>query len=265
MESRKLDFAERWMRDGLEIIKTPAMFHILHVDMSRSKQLLETARQMGVRLTYGHILTRATAVALARHPDLHVMASRRRLSFPSQVDIGLSIAGDDFVTPVLVLEAADCKDLLTLAKEIIERAPEAGASDKRLKEILRRWGAVLPFAFLRRAFLRVAFRFPEFRRKGVGTFQVSIVSGVDCVFSSVFNTCGFLSAGAVRDTVTVVNGQPAVRPVMAVTCCADHRIWNGKSSERLLKSLQQILEGGELDRELVNVQELSARSAAAAT
>jgi pyruvate/2-oxoglutarate dehydrogenase complex dihydrolipoamide acyltransferase (E2) component len=117
--SRTLDYAERWLRNGLEVNRPPAFFQVLDVDMSSSRALLETARCRGIRLTYGHIIVRATAMALARNPDLHVLVCGRRVYSPPQVDIGLSITGDGFVAPVLVLERADREDLLTVAAEII--------------------------------------------------------------------------------------------------------------------------------------------------
>ena len=42
--SRRLDFAERWMRDGLSACRVPAYFESINVDMSEVAALIEMAR-----------------------------------------------------------------------------------------------------------------------------------------------------------------------------------------------------------------------------
>src|ERR1700728_607245 len=92
--SRKLDWAERWIRDGLELSKPPAFFETLQVDMTQASTLIEQAREQGVRLTYAAILVRAAALALAANPDLHVVVCGGRMYSPSRVDVAVSIASE---------------------------------------------------------------------------------------------------------------------------------------------------------------------------
>jgi pyruvate dehydrogenase E2 component (dihydrolipoamide acetyltransferase) len=51
-----------------------------------------------------------------------------------------------------------------------------------------------------------------------------------------------LAVGAVRDAVTVHNGQPAPIRVMEVTLSADHRLVDGAYAAEFLRELKQILE-----------------------
>lgn len=247
---RSLDYAERWLRNGLEVNQQPAFYAVIDVDMSRAKALLEGARLKNIRITYAHIIVRAAAIALSRLPDLHVLVCGSTLHSPAQVDIALSIAGDSSVSPVLILEAADRKDLLTLSREIVERIPTARKEHEQLLALLRRWGWLMPFAFLRRAFLRTMSRSLNFRRKGSGTFQVSLWKDIEYALTPMFGSSGILTAGRVRDAVVAADGAPVVRPTMTMTCCADHRVWDGRAAERFLLTLRSILESGELDREV---------------
>jgi hypothetical protein len=110
-------------------------------------------------------------------------------------------------------------------------------------KLLRRWGWILPFGILRRAVLRMLFSSPAFRRKGVGTFQVSTTT-VDWCLGGTFSAAGLIVGSAVRSQVTVVDGQPAVRPMMKLTLSCDHGIWDGRGATRFLVGVQTELENG---------------------
>jgi pyruvate/2-oxoglutarate dehydrogenase complex dihydrolipoamide acyltransferase (E2) component len=241
--------------------RPPAFFEVIDVDMSRCRSLLQAAKANGIRITYAGLLVRAAALALARNPDLHLLVCGRRVYSPSQVDIALSVAGDSSVSPVLVVESADRKPLATIAEELVARIPEVSAEHERMLQVLRRWGWIVPFAVCRRGLLRLLYRKLSFRRKGSGTFQVSLLKDVNYALTPMFGTCGILTAGRVRDSVIAVDGQPSVRPIMTMGCGADHRVWDGRAAERILLAVRTILENGELDRELeLRLEEVASRS-----
>jgi pyruvate dehydrogenase E2 component (dihydrolipoamide acetyltransferase) len=157
------------------------------------------------------------------------------------VDIGLSVTGETFVAPVLVIEGADQKSVADIAAETARRTPEVRQADQHLLRVLRKWGWVLPFGFLRRGLLRLLFTSPTFRRKGAGTFQVSTVPA-DWALTSTFATAGVLVAGQVWSRVVAVDGQPVVRPVMALTLSGDHGVWDGRAAARFLAGVKLELE-----------------------
>ena len=244
-----LDFAERWLRDGISVCRPPAFSQSLEVDMTRAKDLLDAARKRGIRLTYTHLIVRAAALVLAANPELHILVCGARRRFPAQVDIGLSLAGDMFLTPVLVIPDAARKSLLAVAEEIRQRTPEVQEESRAFAARLRRWGRLIPFGFLRRALLRMLRASFSFRKKGSGTFQVSIVPGVDRFDTPLFNTSAILTAGAVRERVVALNGVPAVGSTVWLTCSADHRVWNGNACETFLVRMREVLEGSTLQDE----------------
>jgi pyruvate/2-oxoglutarate dehydrogenase complex dihydrolipoamide acyltransferase (E2) component len=247
--SRKLDWAERWVRDGLELSTPPAFFECLQVDMTNAQALIEHAREHGARITYAAILARAAALSLMANPDLHVLVCGSRIYSPRRVDIAVSVAAEGALSPVLLLESANTKTLPQLAAELASRADEARAADARLKHSLRRRGWLLPFAFLRKALLRLLHRSFEFQCKSGGTFQLSIVPGVDHFLTPVFGGSAVLTAGRVADRVIALDGAPVVRPTICLACSADHRVWSGSAAERFLRAVKDILESSTLNDE----------------
>jgi pyruvate/2-oxoglutarate dehydrogenase complex dihydrolipoamide acyltransferase (E2) component len=241
--SESLDFAERWLRDGLHVLRPALSVHQIMVDMTQATQTLERLRREGVQATSTHLLVHAVAHALAINPQLHQLVVGSRRQRPARVDIGLSVTGETFVAPVLVIEGADQKTVPEIAAEITRRAPEVRKADHQMLEALRRWGWLVPFAFLRRAVLRLLFMSPAFRRKGAGTFQVSTVPA-DWALTSAFSTAGVLVGGQVWSRVIAVDGQPAVRQTMTLTLSGDHGVWDGKAAARFLAAVKVELEAG---------------------
>ena len=258
-EGRRLDYAERWLRDGFAVCRPPAFCQSLEVEMTRAKRFIDRAKEQGIRLTYTHLMVRAAAVALAGNPELHVIVCGNRVYRPARVDIGLSVAGEMFMTPVLVIEGADRKTLRTIADEIVARTPEIQDASRKMASLLRHWGWLLPFGFLRRALLRLLRQFPQFRHRGSGTFQVSIVPGVDTFATPVFNTAAILTAGSVRERIVAEHGVPVARWTVHLTCSADHRVWDGRAAQQFLHAVRDVLETGALESGLATESEAELR------
>ena len=104
-----LDYAERWLRDGLEVLRPAFSALQTTVDMTNATSRLERLRRQGVQATATHLLVQATARALRANPRLHQVVAGIRRQRPERVDIGLSVTGETFVAPVMVIEGADRK------------------------------------------------------------------------------------------------------------------------------------------------------------
>jgi pyruvate dehydrogenase E2 component (dihydrolipoamide acetyltransferase) len=237
----RLDYAERWLRDGLHVLRPPFSVLQTTVDMTRASDRLEELRKCGVQASATHLVVRATAVVLAANRQLHQIVAGNHRHRPERVDIGLSVTGESFVAPVLVIEGADQKSIEQIAEETTRRAPEIRQADREMLQMLRTWGRLVPFAFLRRALLRCLFGSATFRRKGAGTFQVSTVP-LDWALSSAFSTAGVLIAGQTRSRVVAIDGVPVVRPVMTLTLSGDHGVWDGRAAARFLSAVKAELE-----------------------
>jgi pyruvate/2-oxoglutarate dehydrogenase complex dihydrolipoamide acyltransferase (E2) component len=218
--------------------------------MTRMRELIQTCRERGLRITFTHIFVRAAALALAANADLHAMICGSKVCYSTQVDIALSVDASSALAPVLVIEEAQSKPLAVIAREIRNRIPQVQEQHRKMISMLQRWGWLIPFGFLRRRLLMLLYHSFDFRRKGSGTFQVSTASGVDSFTTPLFNATGILTAGAVRDRVIAANGSAVVCPTVILTCSADHRLWNGQACQRFLLSVQKILEGEQLQHEV---------------
>jgi len=241
---QSLDYAERWLVDSLRVLRPSFVAYQTSVDMTQAMRQIETLRRAGVSATSTHQLVRAAARSLASNPALHQLVVGSKRSRPARVDIGLSVTGETFVAPVLVLEGADKKSVAELAEETARRVPEVRKADAEKLRGLRQWGWLVPFGFLRRAMMRLMFASPGFRRAAAGTFQVSTVP-VESAATSVFVAAGVLVGGQVWSRVVAVDGQPAVRPVMILTLSGDHSVWDGRAAARFLASVRAELEAPE--------------------
>jgi pyruvate/2-oxoglutarate dehydrogenase complex dihydrolipoamide acyltransferase (E2) component len=236
-----LDHAERWLRDGLAVLRPALSVYQITVDMTHATRQLEELRRAGVHASSTHLVVHAAARALGTIPHLHQIVAGTKRERPTRVDIGLSVAGETFIAPVMVIEGADQKTIAEIASETAGRAAEIKQADQQMIRALRTWGRLIPVGVLRRAVLRLLFRSPTFRRKGAGTFQVSMIP-VDWALTSTFSTAGVLVGGQTRLQVVVVDGQPAVRPIMKVTLSSDHGVWDGRAASRFLAAVKTDLE-----------------------
>ena len=242
---QNIDYGARWLRDGLEKSTHAGAMEVLDVDVTDAAQLLKQLKTQDRTVTWTHVFVRAVALTLDRNPDLHQLVAGNKEIHPETVDICLSVAGVSSVTPVVIIQDAARKDVFAIGAEVMRRSPEAVKENERMLAAVRRWGWILPFSMLRRALLGFLLRQTWYRRKVSGTFQVTCVPQVDVVVPLVFNTSGALGIGRVRDRVVAVNGVPMVRPVVTLTCCFDHSVWNGMAAARFLTGLRQVLESGE--------------------
>jgi pyruvate dehydrogenase E2 component (dihydrolipoamide acetyltransferase) len=238
----KLSWAERWFRDGLRVIDPPGALLAVEVDMSRPAALRSEKRLVGVSITYTQIVIVAIATALQQLPELHrLVAGNRRLTSDA-IDICLSIAGENVVTPVVILKDAGRRTLESIAQEIKKRTAVARASDQRLTALLNKWGWVVPAARTRRALIRFLLSRTSYRRAVSGTVQLTVLGTVDQIAPFLFNTAAAIGMGEVRDRVIAVDGRPEVRPTTVLTCCCDHKVWNGMDAARFLNAVKAELE-----------------------
>lgn len=246
---QRLDPAERWMTDGLRVAESAGFFASEEVDMSWAQAAIKRLREEGVKATYTHVFVRATAIALACNPQLHQLIVGSKRYLPNKVDIGLSVSGSSVVAPVLVIEHADIKSLRQIALEVIERTPIVREDNERMLAGLRRRKWLVLFGWLRRSIIYGLMRNIKFRHKGAGTFQLSCLMDVDQFAPLLLSTGAILGTGRVRDRVVVIDGSPEVRPTVIISCCGDHKVWDGASAAIFIRKLKSILESDQLDAE----------------
>jgi len=212
------------------------------VDMSCAKALIDKFRDRDIKITYTHIFVHATAIALSKHVELHQLITPKFRISPGQVDIGLSVAGTTVVAPVMVIENAGKKSLEEIALEIKQRTPEVKKEQDLMLASTRKWGRLIPWRWMRQGILRRVISRIAFTRKENGTFQVSCLSDIDQFVPFLFTSSAILGTGRVCERVIAVNGKAEVRPTAIISCCADHKAWDGRYAAKFLNTVKDIIE-----------------------
>jgi acyl transferase domain-containing protein/acyl carrier protein len=244
-----IPMGERWLADGFRVIPTPAAFAQRAVDMTRATQALALLAQGGVRGTFTHLIVRAAALVLARNPKLHETIVGYRKIVPGSADIGLSMLGQTTYAPVVVLPAVERVPLRDLVGVVAEATATARAKEAVDLVNLRRIGWMTPFGFFRRFVIGLLQKSFWFRRRLVGTFQVTSVPTVDSVIPLQFYAGSILSSGRVQATAVAIDGRIEVRPMLTLTICSDHATVDASRAAAILHEIAQLLEGHELVEE----------------
>lgn len=187
------------------------------IDMSeavRLKAALEQEPGFDVPVTYTHMVLKATARALTRHPRLNASYRDGALEVHAEVNLGMAVSVEDGLI-VPVLRRADERSLAEIAVEA-----------RRLVALTKQG------------------KFASDDLSG-GTFTVSNMGMLDIQsFTAVINPpqSAILAVGAIKPRPVVRDGALAVAHTMFVTVSCDHRIIDGVMAGRFLEELKKILE-----------------------
>jgi pyruvate dehydrogenase E2 component (dihydrolipoamide acetyltransferase) len=172
--------------------------------------------QMGdeFKVSFNDIILKATATALAQHPECNAHWLGDRIREFNRVHLGMAVAIEDgLITPVIF--DADQKSLRQISAESRDLAKRA--RERKLK--------------------------PE--EYTGSTFSVSNLGmfGID-QFTAIINPpeAGILAIGAIEEKPVVHDGQVSVRKRLRVTMSCDHRIIDGAAGAKFLQTLRRLVE-----------------------
>jgi pyruvate dehydrogenase E2 component (dihydrolipoamide acetyltransferase) len=196
----------------------PHFFLRITVDMTRILEARTTVNGLleskGVRVSINDFILKATAQALARHPEVNAHWNGDSVRKFFRVHIGVAVAVEDgLITPVV--RDADRKGMVQISQEVRELAAR-GREKKLLPE---------------------EYTGSTFSVSNLGMFGIQ-------EFTGVINPpeAGILAIGGVEDTPVVVDGQMTTRPLLKVTMSCDHRVIDGATGARFLQTLKGMLE-----------------------
>jgi pyruvate dehydrogenase E2 component (dihydrolipoamide acetyltransferase) len=196
----------------------PHFFLTIDVDMSKAvaarERINRDLEREGVKISYNDIVLKATAMALARHPECNAHWGGDHVVRFHRVHLGVAVAIEDgLITPVI--RDADRKGMAAISAEVRELAGRA--REKKLKP-------------------------DEYTG---ATFSVSNLGmfGIEA-FTAVINPpeAGILAVGAMEERPVIVDGELEVQPRMKITMSCDHRVIDGAQGSRFLQTLRRILE-----------------------
>ncbi|MBK5098309.1 MAG: 2-oxo acid dehydrogenase subunit E2, partial [Gemmatimonadetes bacterium] len=194
----------------------PHFFLTSEIDMGRA---LDMRQEMNQRIApekvgVNDLLVKATAEALARHPEINASWAGDRIRYHASADIGIAVAVEDgLITPVL--HQADRKGLLQIARESVDLV--ARARERKL--------------------MPEEYQGATFSVSNLGMFDID-------QFTAIINPpeAGILAVGSTIEKPVVEDGEVVVRRRMRVTMSCDHRVIDGASGARFLRTFRAMLE-----------------------
>jgi pyruvate dehydrogenase E2 component (dihydrolipoamide acetyltransferase) len=195
----------------------PTFYLTTEVDMERvfeAREALVGGQADGPKVSFNDIIIKSVASALRQHPECNAWWQDDHIRYWNEVHVSMAVAVEDgLITPVI--RNADRKSLREIAAESQDLASRA--RDRRLK--------------------------PE--EYTGGTFSVSNLGMLDIdEFTAVINPpeAGILAVGRMAQKPVVHEGSVVARRRMRLTMSCDHRVIDGATGARFLKTLKGMLE-----------------------
>lgn len=241
------------------------IYGILDVDVSRSLAFLaKIAANTGTQLTMTHLVTRALAVTLKKHPDCNSYVRWGRVYRRRDVDIFVLVSAADRRANAGALRAdlsgvrigkADELSLLELADRLRGGAQGIRTGTRDTIKPLKRAIQFFPPALGRIGLSLTSLLQYDFNlnlsRLGLprDTYGGAIVSsmgmfGIRYGFAPLvppMRLSCLLGVGRVEDRAVVVDGQIAIRPILPLTATLDHRVIDGYQAGLLSTTLSECL------------------------
>ncbi len=195
----------------------PHYYLELSVDARRLVALREELDEIGeAQVTLNDLVVKAAADALSRHPEVNAAWGADAIVRRGSVDVGVAVALEDgLVTPVV--RGADRKTLFEIAREVRELAGRARQRRLRSEE----------------------YQGGSFTVSNLGMFGIE-------AFYAVINPpeAAILAVGAVQKVpwVDEPTGQIVPMERMRLGLSGDHRVVDGATGARFLRTLKWILE-----------------------
>ena len=166
------------------------------------------------KISVNDLIVKAAAMALLKHPWVNASYQDKNVRFYQQADIGVAVAIDEgLITPVV--RGANLKGLAEISGEIKDLAEKAKA--KKLQ--------------------------PE--QYTGATFSISNLGMMGIKeFTAIINPpeAAIIAVGGSNPTPVARDGQIVIRSIMNVTMSCDHRVVDGATGAKFLKTFKQMLE-----------------------
>ena len=197
--------------------EAPHFYVTTEIDMSEAVRLrtsLKLSDRVRADVTYTHLLVKAVAVALGRHPRLNASFTGDGRELKDEINIGIAVALDDgLIVPVLHdCQAMSLLDIAAQANALVERARTGKPTTQDLSG---------------------------------GTFTISNLGMYPVEhFTAVINPpqAAILATSAIKERPTVRDGQVVISRTMMATLSCDHRVLDGATGAQFLQELKNLLE-----------------------
>ena len=169
------------------------------------------SKQNGISITMAHILIKACAESLKRHPELNTVLSNEKIAYYNDINIGFAVSiKGGLIVPVI--NNAGNKNIVEIIKDTDRLAEKARDGNLTSEDI-----------------------------EG-GTFTISVLGSVDG-FTPILNAgqSGILGVGRSVEKPIVKKGEIVIREIMTLSLSVDHQVIDGAEAASFMRRLQQIL------------------------
>jgi pyruvate/2-oxoglutarate dehydrogenase complex dihydrolipoamide acyltransferase (E2) component len=244
--SRRLRPVEAFERDVIASLTRPVVAAEFWVDLEAVEQRLEALRGATppAGLTFTHYYVKAAALAVRDVPELRRIYGAWRVLEPSHVDVGVSVdAPDVILAPVIVIEAADTKPLADIARDVRSKAQLAREDSRRVQALINRYLRLLPIPPVRRALIRGVLANARWRRRAVGSIQVTRLDRFGIRAVPVALTAELLLVAGAIERQPRVEGRDAIviRTGAHFTLHGTHRKMNGRTTGAFIQRFRTLL------------------------
>jgi pyruvate dehydrogenase E2 component (dihydrolipoamide acetyltransferase) len=194
--------------------EAPHFFLLREVDASRLLSWREVLAKKNIKVTFTDLLVKLAAAALQQQPRVNAAVKDGKVYLMADINIGIAVAVEDGLV-VPVIHHANEQSLAEIAASRAALVEKARSNKLRPEDI------------------------------SGGTFTISNLGmfGVD-TFLAVLNPpqAAILAVGRIAERVVPVGGQPAIRPMMALSLSFDHRALDGARGAQFLDTLAGLVE-----------------------
>jgi pyruvate dehydrogenase E2 component (dihydrolipoamide acetyltransferase) len=195
----------------------PTFYLTAEFDLERASEMRAAMAATGddYKVSFNDIILKATATALAQHPEVNAHWLGDHIRLHHRVHLGMAVATDDGLIVPVIFDADK--------KRMSEIAVESKMLAKKARE---------------RKLTPAEYTGSTFSVSNLGMMQIE-------QFTAIINPpeCGILAIGAIEDKpVVAADGSTQVRKRLRVTMSCDHRAIDGAVGARFLQTLRRMIE-----------------------
>jgi len=195
----------------------PTFYLTAEFDLQRATEMRAAMAAMGdeYKVSFNDIILKATATALAQHPEVNAHWLGDHIRLHHRVHLGMAVATDDGLIVPVIFDAHQ--------KGLREISAESKTLAKKARE---------------RKLAPAEYTGSTFSVSNLGMMQIE-------QFTAIINPpeCGILAIGAIEDKfVVAADGSPETRKRLRVTMSCDHRAVDGAVGARFLQTLRRMIE-----------------------
>ena len=191
---------------------TAQLSFFLELDVTDAQQGRKSfSKENGTAITMAHILIKACAESLKRHPEFNTVLSDGKIGYYNEINIGFAVSiKGGLIVPVI--NNAGNKNIHEIIKDSDLLAEKAREGKLAPEEI------------------------------GGGTFTISVLGSVDG-FTPILNAgqSAILGVGRSVEKPVVKKGEIVIREMMTLSLTVDHQVIDGAAAASFLRRIQQLL------------------------